>query len=91
MNGTQHQYGFARVPAILRDSEYDQRKISIMSGMGQDPDFWFNANMTELVESSGGNLEFFEYSSCIGETGTTGALSLSNLGKYSLLLYFNFK
>ena len=51
VNGTQHQYAFARVPAVLRDMASDDREIKILSGMSQDSDKWFNADITQIIET----------------------------------------
>ena len=74
VNGTQHQYGFARVPAILRDSDSDDRKIKILPGMSLDSDKWIDANITEIIEKSNGNLELFQSGKCTGTKSTKGGL-----------------
>ena len=68
VNGAQHTYGFARVPAILRDSESDTRKIKILPGMAQNTTKWFNADITEMIESSNGIL--FSDGTCTGQNHT---------------------
>ena len=50
------------------------RKIKILPGMSQDSTKWFNADITQLIESSNGNLELFGNGKCTGMKSTLGGL-----------------
>ena len=38
--------------------------------MSQDADYWFNANITELVADSNGKMELFGKGTCTGQKQT---------------------
>ena len=65
VNGTQHQHGFARVPAILRDSSNDNRKITLMPGMDIDESKWFESDYSKMIKKDG-KIEVFGNDYCAG-------------------------
>ena len=72
VEGTKHQHGFARVPAIQRDSDKDVRQITLMSGMENDSK-WFETDVSEMIFQDG-KLELFGNNNCIGASNSTEEL-----------------
>ena len=58
VNGTQHQFGFARVPGIHREDENDTRQVAILP-MTKETDL-------AAIIASEGKLELFADSPCVG-------------------------
>ena len=61
VNGTHHQHGFARVPDVLREKEYDHRQITILSE---------ELTVEDLKDKVAKNikLDLFGKSACTGST-----------------------
>ena len=65
VNGTSHQHGFARVPAIQRDSANDLRKITLMPDMDVDDSKWFESDYSKMIRQDG-KMEVFGNDDCTG-------------------------
>ena len=69
VNGTHHQHGFARVPDVLREKEYDHRQITILSEELTVEDL-------KIKVAQNKKLDLFGKSPCTGST-SIGADELS--------------